>query len=192
MIQVAVTEPVLNRRHHGFCWNCWTIPVWSFACCLLLLGISEELVRFHMSGTLLGRSGDLYLCWNQPGSGSATFHVVSASIVRSSTKLLWTFCRSRQVENPLDLQTLMLIKMLRLARLARLIRTLRFAFFWSLVAWTKALVHQSCCSAKSACKRRQRVATISYLLPLHLPKLLPPSRPVREPVATSLFKNSFN
>jgi len=45
---------------------------------------------------------------------------------------LFIYVEISQVENPLDLQTLMLVKMLRLARLARLIRTLRFAIFYEL------------------------------------------------------------
>ena len=39
-----------------------------------------------------------------------------------------------EVDNFLNLHTLMLVKMVRLARLARLIRTLRFAIFCSLPA----------------------------------------------------------
>lgn len=46
--------------------------------------------------------------------------------------VIYIYVEISQVENPFNLQTLMLVKMLRLARLARLIRTLRFAIFYEL------------------------------------------------------------
>ena len=131
--------------------NSW---VWGYACNTNLIynasSSHQELVWFHLLATLFGGSGALHLRWNQPGlEGLPCFGWTKAESSKCSTKSIIQLPRSAtrckwfglEVENPLDLQTLMLVKMLRLARLARLIRTLRFAIFWSLACMVKTCVN---------------------------------------------------
>jgi hypothetical protein len=60
-------------------------------------------------------------------SRSGIVRVLTAALAKLSSPA--KYFHPWKVENPFNLQTLMLVKMLRLARLARLIRTLRFAIF---------------------------------------------------------------